>query len=156
MNTGLFKLINSLYKTLDKPQLPQSLLNKNGQQTAFLHEQLSTVKDLQQHIPIKLAFYSTSTVSPVYIIAQFAIHGFLLYEKEASENPHILFVDEPSQANDPYDILYDNFEQVWKSSYATPGHHFVERKTYDVFISYSMNDERKADSIREKAEKTRA
>jgi hypothetical protein len=151
INNTLFKIREAISDIREKQSLSEEAKDEfksRKMDPQFLFEQLSGIREFKgTNLDIK--FYELLTDTPIYLISQFAMKGFILYNRSSIKNPWMIFVDDPNQEDDLFDHFSRNFNNIWlkakeiPKSKELPGVKKKNSKSYgqeDIFISHGRNE----------------
>lgn len=120
VDRALLNLRNSL-RMAQRRRCVKSKANTEKISTATsLLENLQQLEQETSEISTEIRFYEALAETPVYLLSQFAAKGLLVHGRTAANNPWLILVDDPSQIDDLYDHLSDNFNAIWESSKPSP------------------------------------
>ena len=106
----------------------------------FMFEQLNDIKKYEVEYKVKIRFYELLTETPIYLISPYAMKGFILYNSSSIDNPWMIFVDDPTQIDDLYDLFYKNFNEIWKVSKELSNlQKRIKGRTKNIFLSHGRN-----------------
>lgn len=142
INSTLFRLREAIAEVRGKHGLSKRGFETRKKDPQFLLEQLTEIQKFDE-FNVEIKFYALLTDTPIYLISQFAMKGFILYNRSSIKNPWMIFVDDPSQKDDLFDHFSRNFDDIWYEAKKIPTRERDRTERLDlknVFISHGRNE----------------
>ena len=117
-NLGLYTFRTQFLLKENIPITPRQEFESLKMDENLFFEQLEDMTKRGSLYGMEFRFYDMLSESPVYIISRYLAKGFMLVGQYAADSPWAIFVDDPAQTRDIYDVLTNNFISIWNS--ATP------------------------------------
>ena len=141
LNKGLKKIKYALTK--EDHDVTDDYFENQFMKPEFIYELLDDVDKLSRENSVKLSLLFTKNITefPIYIISQFVFKGIVTADLSAAENPWTIYVDDPLQTTDMYDIYKLNFDTLWPDGYklVQDKNNSKETKT-TIFISHGHDE----------------
>lgn len=114
LNKTLYYIRKAIYK-IKRGNLNElkSEWTSKQKDVKFLFDQYEDIQKYEKEYNLKIKFYEHLTETPIYLFSFFAMKGFVFFNSSSSDNPWMIFVDDPNQDDDLYDQFHDNFDKIW-------------------------------------------
>lgn len=142
INSTLFCIREAIAEIREKRSLPRKDFESKKMKPQFLFDQLSAIRKFPE-FQLDIKFYELLTDTPMYLISQFIMKGFILHNRTSMKNPWMIIVDDPTQEDDLFDYLSWNFDDIWAEAKEWPVKERQRAKDFDpknVFISHGRNE----------------